>query len=222
VELYKALVCGDVLSSSLTPITVKLGSINKNKPLEIYKEDFEMPFLSNTREYYARESSSFIAANGVSSYMKKAEQRLDEESIRAKKFLDPSSHDKLKKECDMVLIDKHKEIMQVECENYLRDDKREGDIISYLKSLINPLDLTRMYHLLSRIDDGIKPMLEVLQNYVSHTGFEAIKAIPAKDVKEPKKYIETLLQVYEQFSDVVKKAFVNDANFVAALDKVCK
>lgn len=51
--------------------TVKLGTVNKNKPLEIYKEDFETPFLNSTREYYARESSVYIAANGVSAYMKK-------------------------------------------------------------------------------------------------------------------------------------------------------
>ena len=63
-------------------------------------------------------------------------------------------------------------------------------------------------------------MLEVLQNYVVHTGFEAIKAIPTKEVQDPTKYIETLLQIYEQFSDVVKKAFNNDPSFMAALDKV--
>jgi hypothetical protein len=34
---------------------------------------------------------------------------------------------KLKKECDSVLIERHKEVMQVECEAYLTDDKRDGD-----------------------------------------------------------------------------------------------
>jgi hypothetical protein len=77
-----------------------------------------------------------------------------------------------------------------------------------------------MYRLVSRIEDGIKPMLDVLQNYVMNTGFEAVKSIPAKEQKEPKKYVETLLKVYDQFSDVVKKAFNNDSNFVAALDRV--
>lgn len=48
-----------------------LGSINKSKPLEIYKEDFESHFLASTREYYGRESTNFIAQNGVSAYMKK-------------------------------------------------------------------------------------------------------------------------------------------------------
>jgi len=55
----------------LIVLLVKLGTINKNKPLDIYKEDFEEPFLHDTKEYYARESEAFIAANGVSSYMQK-------------------------------------------------------------------------------------------------------------------------------------------------------
>jgi len=153
--------------------------------------------------------------------MKKAENRIEEEQIRGKKTLDTSSYDKLKKECDSVLIEKHKEILQTECENYLRDDKRK--------------DLTRMYKLLSRIDEGIKPMLEVLQSYVTNTGFEAVKTIPAKDQKvlilmviinlflqDPKAYIETLLKIYDQFNDVVKKAFSNDPAFIAALDRDCR
>lgn len=39
--------------------------------MDIYKEDFETPFLAHTREYYARESTVFIASNGVAAYMKK-------------------------------------------------------------------------------------------------------------------------------------------------------
>lgn len=187
---------------------VKLGSINKNKPLDIYKEDFETPFLKDTTDYYARESSSFISMNGVSAYMKKAETRIEEEFNRGKKILDASSHEKLKKEVDTALIAKHKEILQLECENYLKDDKRE--------------DLTRMYKILSRVEDGIKPMLEVLQRYVTQTGYDAIKAIPAKEAKEPARYVETLLKVHEQFSDIVKKAFSNDPAFVIALDKACR
>lgn len=93
-------------------------------------------------------------------------------------------------------------------ESYLRDNKQE--------------DLSRMYRLLSRIDDGIKPMLEVLQAYVAQTGFDAIKALPEKDRAEAKPYVETLLETYAQFSDLVKKAFENSPLFVAALDKACR
>jgi cullin 1 len=83
-------------------------------------------------------------------------------------------------------------------------------------------DLSRMYRLLSRIEDGIRPMLEVLQAYVAQTGFDAIKSIPEKDRAEAKPYVETLLGTYAQFSDLVRKAFENSPPFVAALDKACR
>jgi len=83
--------------------TVKLGSINKNKPLEVYKDFFEGPFLEHTRDYYARESGVFISINGVSSYMRKAKGRLEEEAARAKKYLDPSSFEKVGMRADCIL-----------------------------------------------------------------------------------------------------------------------
>jgi len=65
-------------------------------------------------------------------------------------------------------------------------------------------------------------MLEVLQGYITATGFEHIKAIPEKDTKEPKIYVDTLLAVHNHFSGVVDRAFHSDAQFVAALDKACR
>lgn len=60
-----------VTSVALTCALVKLGNINKTKQLELYKEEFEAAYLTNTRDYYARESAAYIAANGVSAYMTK-------------------------------------------------------------------------------------------------------------------------------------------------------
>lgn len=96
------------LISGIVQSYVKLGIINKSKPLVIYELDFETPFLAHTRQYYARESTAFIALNGVSATMKKIEIRLEEEQIRAKSFLDSSSYDKLQNECNASLIEKHK------------------------------------------------------------------------------------------------------------------
>jgi hypothetical protein len=187
---------------------VKLGSINKNKPLEVYKDFFEGPFLEHTRDYYARESGVFISINGVSSYMRKAKGRLEEEAARAKKYLDPSSFEKLIRECEIVLIERHKDLLQAECNTYLADDKRD--------------DLTRMYHLLSRIPNGIDPMLDVLQKYVTDYGFGAIRSIPETSTKDSVKYVQTLLEVFVKFSEVVKTAFGNDPAFCASLDRAMR
>ncbi len=40
-----------------------------------------------------------------------------------------------------------------------------------------------MYHLLSRIPEGINPMLDVLQKHVTDFGFDAIKGIPEAQQK---------------------------------------
>ena len=140
----------------------------------------------------------------------------------------------------MVLIDKHKDMMQTECESMFRDDKRD--------------DLSRMYRLLSRIDGLIEPMLLVLQSYVTQQGLEAVKAVQGglagessgprdiddeaeqtnkesannnntteKRVENPAAaYVEALLSTHRQYSEVVATAFKSDPAFVAALDKACR
>lgn len=38
-----------------------------------------------------------------------------------------------------------------------------------------------MYKLVSRIKDGIQPMLEILQTYIVATGLDAVKSLAPKD-----------------------------------------
>ncbi|CRK37118.1 hypothetical protein BN1708_016574, partial [Verticillium longisporum] len=52
--------------------------------LEIYRFHFEKPFLEATAKYYQNESKHFVAENTIVEYMKKAEERLDEEEERVR------------------------------------------------------------------------------------------------------------------------------------------
>jgi hypothetical protein len=45
-----------------------------------------------------------------------------------------------------------------------------------------------MYHLLSRIDDGIRPMLDVLQGYVEAYGIEQLKSLSQDAAKAGVRY----------------------------------
>jgi len=109
-----------------TDVEVKLGAIKPNKALDIYKTEFEPHYLKAIAEYYARESSQYIADNGIPAYMVKVETRIQEEEARAKRWLDASSFDKVKKECDDVLIVKHQPLLQVECETMLKANNIDG------------------------------------------------------------------------------------------------
>ena len=55
------------------------------KQLDFYKNKFERPFLSHTKEFYKQEAAEFLGNNSVSDYMKKVESRLSSEKERARR-----------------------------------------------------------------------------------------------------------------------------------------
>jgi cullin 3 len=57
----------------------------------VYEEDFEKPFLEQSAEFYRSESQKFLAENSASVYIKKVEQRINEEAERATHYLDKST-----------------------------------------------------------------------------------------------------------------------------------
>lgn len=59
--------------------------------LDVYKESFQVPYIAATCAFYKAESEAFVAANSVSDYLKKAEDRLKEEDDRVTLLLHNST-----------------------------------------------------------------------------------------------------------------------------------
>jgi len=75
-------------NSSRFPVSLGLDEQDTNKAsLEVYKADFEAPFINATEKYYTVESDAFLQSNTVSDYLKKAEERLREEEDRVERYL---------------------------------------------------------------------------------------------------------------------------------------
>ena len=69
-------------------VSLGLDNADPNKEcLDVYKEQFETPFIQATEQYYKKESETFLAENSVPDYLKKAEERLREEENRVDRYL---------------------------------------------------------------------------------------------------------------------------------------
>lgn len=169
-----------------------------------------MPFIAATEAYYKDESARFIAENSVVEYMKKAETRLQEEAGRVQLYLHQSTEKVLMRTCEAALISDHAHLLRDEFLKLLEVDRQD--------------DLKRMFSLLSHISDGLVPLRVKFEAYVRKQGLDAIEKLANLEGEnlEPKSYVSALLEVYRQYSHLVKYAFNNDADFVKSLDNACR
>lgn len=106
------------------------------------------------------ESQKFLAENSASVYIKKVEQRINEEAERAKHYLDESTESRIVEVVEDELIKKHMRTI-VEMEN--------SGVVHMLK-YHKTEDLACMYKLFSRVQDGLKTMAECISRYLREQG----------------------------------------------------
>ncbi|KAK8052100.1 Cullin 1 [Apiospora rasikravindrae] len=177
--------------------------------LDVYRYHFERPFLEATSEFYAAESTQFVAENSVVEYMKKAESRLNEEEERVRMYLHQDIATPLKKACNKALIADHSTLLRDEFQ-ILLDNNREDD-------------MKRMYNLLNRIPDGLDPLRQKFETHVRNAGLAAVSKVASDAEKlEPKVYVDALLGVHTQYQGLVKRAFNDEPEFTRSLDNACR
>lgn len=75
------------------------------------------------------------------------------------------------------------------------------------------------YSLLSRILEGLKPILDIYQAYVSKLGKEIVSQLGSSVTKNPKAYVDQLLALHTKYYQVNHQVFSADPLFTAAVDK---
>ncbi|RDW79613.1 hypothetical protein BP5796_01401 [Coleophoma crateriformis] len=177
--------------------------------LDVYRFNFERPFLEATKAFYQAESTQFVAENSIVEYMKKAEARLEEEEQRVTMYLHPDIILPLRKACNVALIADHSTLLRDEFQVLLDNDRVE--------------DMHRMYLLLARIADGLDPLRTKFEAHVRKAGLASVSKVAADaDKLEPKVYVDALLEVHAQYQSLVKKAFRDEPEFTRSLDNACK
>lgn len=184
-----------------------VGRESRDPKLTLYTSAFEKLFIEATENFYQRESQVFIDNNPITEYIKRVEQRLREEEDRCNAYLHKSTLDTLLKCCVKVLIQFQLEKFQIEFRNLLATDKSD--------------DLTRMYVLCSKVDNGLNELKAALEEHVLLQGQSAIENSADAALMDPKAYVNTILGVHKKFYNLVLQSFKSDSGFVAALDKAC-
>lgn len=130
----------------------------------VYEEDFERPFLQQSAEFYRLESQKFLEENSASVYIKKVEQRINEEAERAKHYLDESTEQQIVHVVEEELISKHMKTI-VEMEN-------SGVIHMLRNQRID--DLGCMYKLFSRVNSGLSTIISCVSGYLREQGKQLV------------------------------------------------
>ncbi|XP_054272027.1 cullin-5-like [Macrosteles quadrilineatus] len=183
---------------------------NTDDKLQIYRENFEKAYIEATESFYKMKAPQYLQANGVQNYMKYADAKLREEEIRAQKYLEPCSGSVqvLTECCVNVLVSTFKYTILAECAGMIKSNETEK--------------LQLMFKLMDRVPDGIAPMLKDLEEHIVSAGLADMVASADIITQDSEKYVERLLELFNEFSMLVKEAFNDDPRFLTARDKAYK
>ncbi|XP_044750853.1 cullin-3-A isoform X3 [Coccinella septempunctata] len=169
----------------------------------VYEEDFERPFLQQSAEFYKVESQKFLAENSASVYIKKVETRINEESDRAKHYLDESTEPRIVEVVEEELIKKHMKTI-VEMEN--------SGVVHMLKNQKTE-DLACMYKLFGRVTDGLKTMADCVSQYLREQGKALVQEDDHNSSTNAITFVQSLLDLKDRFDHFLKNSFSNDKIF---------
>lgn len=177
----------------------------KKSPLKLYQDIFETRFLSDTGEYYRLEATKLLQETDCSQYMEKVLQRIDDENLRSRKYLHPSSYPKVTQECEERMVADHLQFLHGECKRMVQQERQR--------------DLQHMYMLLKSIHNGLDALVLEVQQYITKIGLEAINSLRGENI--PQLFVESLLEVHGRYLNLIKEVFNSDQQFIGALDKAC-
>lgn len=176
----------------------------KSNQLSLYEQEFESLLLEQTRQFYTMQSHILLTTHSVNDYLIIVEELILDEEKRAKRYYHNSSHGKIMKVVEEQLIIAHIQVIQKEFMKLLIENR------------VN--DLTRFYQLLSRVNQGIRPLLSVFEEYIIDLCIQKCSIDDFKSGNE-RLIMDKLLEIHEETSSLISKCFQKNSDLEASLDK---
>ncbi|CAF3028948.1 unnamed protein product [Rotaria sp. Silwood2] len=78
-----------------------------------------------------------------------------------------------------------------------------------------------LFKLVNRIEKGNEPIQKAFEKQIYDIGIDVVNRTSATANKDPKTYIEAIIEIYVRFFKVVKEAFDCEHGYMTALDRAC-
>ncbi|KAJ1340198.1 ferrochelatase [Batrachochytrium salamandrivorans] len=185
-------------------LRLQVSSLSE-QPLQLYSEEFEMPYIRSITLYYMNESAMAISSLSISNFMIKALSRLDEEADRSQRYCHSSSFRKIAYACESEYISAHMAKIHGDFEKMIMESRFE--------------DCTRAYELLSKVSGGIRTIIEEFEKFVFQSGKDAMARFDGFLEKSPVEYVNAMIDVHARLMNLAVAVFKGDSAFVAKVDK---
>uniref|UniRef100_A0A0R3W525 CULLIN_2 domain-containing protein n=1 Tax=Taenia asiatica TaxID=60517 RepID=A0A0R3W525_TAEAS len=170
--------------------------------LDLYHSHFEEPFVRQSEIFYDEEGQALIQSLNISEYLMHVHRRIEEEEERIKIFLAGLTRASLMSVLNTELI-----------------SKRLPFLLSSLSDLILEhrfKELRLLYHLLSRIDNGISSLRTEFKSIVMRVGSDIVDN-PENSVEKDREMIQRLLKWRDTLTDSIREGFSDVTSFSRAV-----
>lgn len=204
---------GEIIDKTLVKNIIELYEQMGMGSLDSYTNDFEQPLLDATRSYYGRKREDWITRDSTPDYLIKAEKALGEEKERVGSYLNSASEPKIRN----VVED---EILQKVQMNLL---EKEGSGCGVLLANDKTEDLQRMFSLFSRLENGLQPMANIVEKFITAQGNACTEKRHArldsgqKDKNDDPDFVKSLIDLHEKYLGVIRETFSSHHLFQKAL-----
>ncbi|VDM96638.1 unnamed protein product [Thelazia callipaeda] len=182
-------------------------NVNDKDSLAVYRDNFERAYIDDTERFYRSYAPQVLSSEGVQNYMIYADTKLNEEQIRASRYLESTadSIDKLVERCVEVLVYQFQEQILAECPALISEGRTDK--------------LRLLYRLINRTSNGIDNILKFLSAFIKAEALNDMRANSSTITTDPEKYVEQLLSMFLKFSILIKDGFYDDPRFLTMRDK---
>jgi len=187
--------------------------VDGKKQKSFYADHFEARFLKSTESFYRSEVKEMLqlyrgqSKGQLSKYMKCVEDRIEQESQRARDCMEPNTEKAVLKALTKIAIEDHA--------SELVDASPQW----FNKGLVE--DQQRLFRLLKRTEKGLEQLQKLLEDRFDNAGKAAVREVKAEAQSNICRYADVLTEVVEECEKVVSEVFQNHELLRLALTKGC-